>query len=122
MNTVNCGVFVPSTMGGFVWDDSNRDGIYNNNEAKLKNANITVLTDDGSAAYDVYGNQVTGIKTDASGNYSISNLKPRQTYTIKVLSATGSNLANARVSQLPGSTDDKATSNKATKNHFDAWY
>ena len=115
VNTVNCGVFVPSTMGGFVWDDSNRDGIYNNNEAKLKNANITVLTDDGSAAYDVYGNQVTGIKTDASGNYSISNLKPRQTYTIKVLSATGSNLANARVSQLPGSTADKATSNKATK-------
>ena len=115
VNTVNCGVFVPSTMSGFVWDDSNRDGIYNNNEAKLKNANITVLTDDGSAAYDVYGNQVTGIKTDASGNYSISNLKPRQTYTIKVLSATGSNLANARVSQLPGSTADKAISNKATK-------
>ena len=115
VNTVNCGVFVPSVMSGFVWDDSNRDGIYNNNEAKLKNANITVLTDDGSAAYDVYGNQVTGIKTDASGNYSISNLKPRQTYTIKVLSATGSNLANARVSQLPGSTADKATSNKATK-------
>ena len=115
VNTVNCGVFVPSVMSGFVWDDSNRDGIYNNNEAKLKNANITVLTDDGSAAYDVYGNQVTGIKTDASGNYSISNLKPRQTYTIKVLSATGSNLANARVSQLPGLTADKATSNKATK-------
>ena len=115
VNTVNCGVFVPSAMSGFVWDDSNRDGIYNNNEAKLKNANITVLTDDGSAAYDVYGNQVTGIKTDVSGNYSISNLKPRQTYTIKVLSATGSNLANARVSQLPGSTADKATSNKATK-------
>ena len=115
VNTVNCGVFVPSTMSGFVWDDSNRDGIYNNNETKLKNANITVLTDDGSAAYDVYGNQVTGIKTDASGNYSISNLKPRQTYTIKVLSATGSNLANARVSQLPGSTVDKAISNKATK-------
>ena len=115
VNTVNCGVFVPSTMSGFVWDDSNRDGIYNNNETKLKNANITVLTDDGSAAYDVYGNQVTGIKTDASGNYSISNLKPRQTYTIKVLSATGSNLANARVSQLPGSTADKAISNKATK-------
>ena len=115
VNTVNCGVFVPSTMSGFVWDDSNRDGIYNNNETKLKNANITVLTDDGSAAYDVYGNQVTGIKTDASGNYSISNLKPRQTYTIKILSATGSNLANARVSQLPGSTADKEISNKATK-------
>ncbi len=115
VNTVNCGVFVPSALSGFVWDDTNRDGIYNNNEAKLKNANITVLTGEGNAAYDVYGNQITGIKTDANGNYSISNLKPRQTYTIKVLSATGANLSNARVSPIPDKSTNKAVSNKASK-------
>ena len=115
VNTVNCGVFVPSTLSGFVWDDTNRDGIYNNNEAKLKNANITVLTGEGNAAYDVYGNQITSIKTDTNGNYSISNLKPRQTYTIKVLSATGTNLSNARVSPLPDKSTDKSVSNKASK-------
>ena len=115
VNTVNCGVFVPSTLSGFVWDDTNRDGIYNNNEAKLKNANITVLTGEGNAAYDVYGNQITNIKTDASGNYNISNLKPRQTYTIKVLSATETNLSNARVSPLPDKSIDESISNKATK-------
>ena len=100
VNTINCGIYVPSTLSGMVWDDSNRDGIYNNNEAKIKNANVAIMTDDGTPATNVYGQTISGITTDSNGNYTIPELEPRTSYTIKVMSANGTNLANARVSKI----------------------
>ena len=113
VNTVNCGVYVPSTLSGMVWDDANRNGIYDNGEAKIKNATITILADMSSPAVDVYGNTVSGIKTDTDGNYSVSGLKPRTNYTIKVLSAEGTSLTNARVSPIPDATTNSSIANKA---------
>ena len=112
VNTVNCGVYVPSTLSGMVWDDANRNGIYDNGEAKLKNVNVAILTDASSPATDVYGNAISGVKTDANGNYSVTGLKPRMNYTIKVMSASGMNLSNARVSPVPVDAE-MSVSNKA---------
>lgn len=108
------GVYVPSTVGGFAWDDANQNGIYDNREAKIANVTITLTDADGNSLTDVYGNPIAAVLTDANGNYSFTNVRPRKEMKLTLTSSDTVDISNARVSPIPTSGDVKLT-NKAEK-------
>lgn len=108
------GVYVPSTVSGFAWDDANQNGIYDNREAKIANVTITLTDADGNSLTDVYGNPIAPVLTDANGNYSFTNVRPRKEMKLTLTSSDTVDISNARVSPIPTSGDVKLT-NKAEK-------
>lgn len=108
------GVYVPSTVSGFAWDDVNQNGIYDNREAKIANVTITLTDADGNSLTDVYGNPIAAVLTDANGNYSFTNVRPRKEMKLTLTSSNTVDISNARVSPIPASGDVKLT-NKAEK-------
>jgi hypothetical protein len=108
------GVYVPSTVSGFAWDDTNQNGIYDNREAKIANVTITLTDADGNSLTDVYGNPIAAVLTDANGNYSFTNVRPRKEMKLTLTSSDTVDISNARVSPIPTSGDVKLT-NKAEK-------
>lgn len=108
------GVYVPSTVGGFAWDDANQNGIYDNREAKIANVTITLTDADGNSLTDVYGNPIAAVLTDANGNYSFTNVRPRKEMKLTLTSSDTVDISNARVSPIQTSGDVKLT-NKAEK-------
>lgn len=108
------GVYVPSTVSGFAWDDANQNGIYDNREAKIANVTITLTDADGNSLTDVYGNPIATVLTDANGNYSFTNVRPRKEMKLTLTSSNTVDISNARVSPIPASDDVKLT-NKAEK-------
>lgn len=108
------GVYVPSTVSGFAWDDANQNGIYDNREAKIANVTITLTDADGNSLTDVYGNPIAAVPTDANGNYSFTNVRPRKEMKLTLTSSNTVDISNARVSPIPASGDVKLT-NKAEK-------
>lgn len=108
------GVYVPSTVSGFAWDDANQNGIYDNREVKIANVTITLTDADGNSLTDVYGNPIAAVLTDANGNYSFTNVRPRKEMKLTLTSSNTVDISNARVSPIPASGDVKLT-NKAEK-------
>lgn len=108
------GIYVPSTVGGFAWDDANQNGIYDNREAKIANVTITLTDADGNSLTDVYGNPIAAVLTDANGNYIFTNVRPRKEMKLTLTSSDTVDISNARVSPIPTSGDVKLT-NKAEK-------
>lgn len=108
------GVYVPSTVSGFAWDDANQNGIYDNREAKIANVTITLTDADGNSLTDVYGNPIAAVLTDANGNYSFTNVRPRKEMKLILTSSNTVDISNARVSPIPASGDVKLT-NKAER-------
>lgn len=108
------GVYVPSTVSGFAWDDANQNGIYDNREAKIANVTITLTDANGNSLTDVYGNPIAAVLTDANGNYSFTNVRPRKEMKLTLTSSNTVDISNARVSPIPASGDVKLT-NKAEK-------
>jgi hypothetical protein len=108
------GVYVPSTVSGFAWDDVNQNGICDNSESKIANVTITLTDADGNSLTDVYGNPITSVLTDANGNYSFTNMRPRKEMKLTLTSSDTVDISNARVSPIPTSGDVKLT-NKAEK-------
>lgn len=108
------GVYVPSTVSGFAWDDANQNGIYDNRETKIANVTITLTDADGNSLTDVYGNPITAVLTDTNGNYSFTNVRPRKEMKLTLTSSDTVDISNARVSPIPTSGDEKRT-NKAER-------
>lgn len=108
------GVYVPSTVSGFAWDDANQNGICDNSESKIANVTITLTDADGNSLTDVYGNPITAVLTDANGNYSFTNVRPRKEMKLTLTSSDTVDISNARVSPIPTSGDEKRT-NKAER-------
>jgi hypothetical protein len=108
------GVYVPSTVSGFAWDDVNQNGICDNSESKIANVTITLTDADGNSLTDVYGNPITAVLTDANGNYSFTNVRPRKEMKLTLTSSDTVDISNARVSPIPTSGDEKRT-NKAER-------
>ena len=108
------GVYVSSTVSGFAWDDVNQNGICDNSESKIANVTITLTDADGNSLTDVYGNPITAVLTDANGNYSFTNVRPRKEMKLTLTSSNTVDISNARVSPIPASGDEKRT-NKAER-------
>lgn len=65
---VDFGYVLPASLGNFVWDDSNADGIQNNAETGIEGVTVNLLDSDG--------NVIATDSTDISGTYSFTGLFP----------------------------------------------
>lgn len=59
-------------------------------------------------------NPIAAVLTDANGNYSFTNVRPRKEMKLTLTSSNTVDISNARVSPIPASGDVKLT-NKAEK-------
>ncbi|WP_026460327.1 DUF5979 domain-containing protein [Schaalia suimastitidis] len=80
------------SVGDFVWLDTDRDGKQDDDEPGLGGVTLTVTGPDGNPVTDVYGNEVTPVKTDENGKYSFDNLPllpNSQSYRVSVTTPDG---------------------------------
>jgi protocatechuate 3,4-dioxygenase beta subunit len=73
-NDVDAGLYKLAELGDTVWNDSNRNGVQDNNETGRAGVKVTLLDASGAVA----GTAVT----DANGQYLFNNLKPG-TYSVQ---------------------------------------
>ncbi len=71
--TWDAGLYIPASLGNFVWDDLNRDGIQGLTEPGVSNVTVQL--------YDAANVLIATTNTDASGFYSFTNLIPG-TYSV----------------------------------------
>ncbi|NAZ17381.1 hypothetical protein GT020_15105 [Glutamicibacter soli] len=73
-------------VGNYVWVDTNRDGIQDDNEKGIKDVALTIVGPGGNPVTDVYGNPVGPVWTDANGEYYFENLPVLEegSYTVKI--------------------------------------
>ena len=80
--TIDFGFYQPVTIGNFVWNDLNGNGIQDAGEPGITNVTVTLTGTDGT------GNVVNATtNTDASGYYSFT--EPPGTYTVSVTAPPG---------------------------------
>ncbi len=91
--TVDFGFKGTASIGNFVWNDVNRNGIQDGGEVGIPNTTITLTYPDGSTISTV---------TDANGVYSFSNLAPGTGYSIAFTTSSG---FNPTLSNIAGSND-----------------
>ena len=91
--------FKRTSVGDFVWDDVNGNGIQDTGEPGISSASVTL-----SGVSDATFAQVS-TTTDASGHYKFDNLKPG-TYNIVFGQVTLKNLTNPKVGADDGKDSD----------------
>ncbi len=62
------------TIGDFIWEDSNKNGVQDGGEDGLQNITITL--------YDGDNNKLGSTQTDENGKYEFSNLKNGEYYIV----------------------------------------
>ena len=73
--SIDAGIYLPNaSLGDFVWDDIDEDGIQDSNEPGVQGVTVTL--------YDGNGNQVGQTTTDTNGEYLFDNLTPGSYYVI----------------------------------------
>ncbi len=71
------GIYKPATIGNFVWNDVNANGVQDNGEVGVANITITLYGSDCSTiALDESGNPIATTMTDNLGVYGFANLTP----------------------------------------------
>ncbi len=85
--TWDAGLVKPATLGDFVWDDANQNGIQDSGEKGIAGLAVKL--------YNSAGLQLgTPATTDASGKYSFTNLKPGA-YQVEFTTAAGYTFSKA---------------------------
>ena len=59
--------FVAATLGNLVWQDRNRDGVFQNGEPRIQGATVNLRDASGNSVKDVHGNAT--LQTNANGEY-----------------------------------------------------
>ena len=80
------------TVGDYVWEDTDRDGIQDDGEPGIPGVTLTLTGPDGQPVKDVLGNPVPPVTTGADGSYSFTNLPPLgdgESYTVTVTPPAG---------------------------------
>lgn len=82
--TVDAGVYIPSKLGDYVWEDENYNGVQDSNEPGIENVAVTLSGNDG------LGNTITAqtTTTDNTGMYMFGDLVPGE-YNVTFSQPTG---------------------------------
>jgi uncharacterized repeat protein (TIGR01451 family) len=78
--TLDFGIWQPASLGDWVWQDNNNDGMQDENETGLPNIEVTLYDADGSA--------IQTTRTDAGGHYNFVGLTSGD-YTIGITLTEG---------------------------------
>jgi hypothetical protein len=81
--TLDAGLIQPASLGNFVFDDTNGDGIQNNEEAGVANVTVTLTGGGEDGVIGTGGDDTTEIlTTDANGLYLFEDLNPGEEYKV----------------------------------------
>ncbi|MDD4652035.1 MAG: SdrD B-like domain-containing protein, partial [Methanothrix sp.] len=72
-DTLNAGLYLPASLGDFVWHDKNNNGIQDAGEVGIADVIVTLYNSGGT---------VGTTKTDTDGKYQFNNLAPGSYYVI----------------------------------------
>ena len=90
--TVDFGFVQPVSIGSYVWEDSNRDGLQGATEPGIENVTVELFVDDGTGnfipAVDMNGTSVLSQTTATDGQYHFTNLPPGD-YRVRVTPPAG---------------------------------
>ncbi len=87
--TIDAGLYKYATIGNFVWNDRDADGVQDGGEPAIVGATVELLNAaDDSQAVDDNGTPVAPTVTNASGNYSFGTLTPGS-YKVKFTNPGG---------------------------------
>ncbi|HEX5341736.1 MAG TPA: SdrD B-like domain-containing protein [Duganella sp.] len=124
-NNVDAGFYKGATLGDKVWYDSNRNGVQDSGETGVAGVKVILL----DAAGNPTGASAT---TDASGNYSFTNLKPG-TYSVQFDKSTlpanyaftgadlgGNDAKDSDANSVTGKTANVTLASGAVNNDLDA--
>ena len=104
--TIDAGYYLPASLGDFVWEDKNANGIQDNGEPGIVGALVSLTGTDAA------GNPIsTSTTTDSNGLYSFSNLAPGN-YTVIFTKPTG--FTNSSPSDLGGNDSKDSDANVLT--------
>ncbi len=110
--TVDFGFIRPVSLGSFVWQDSNGNGVQDAGEPGIENATVRLLDSAGNPVNDVNGNPVADVTTGPDGVYHFVNLPPGD-YMVEVTPPAGYSPTSPQVTNP--NNDDNADSNIATE-------
>ncbi|MDQ7116470.1 SdrD B-like domain-containing protein, partial [Staphylococcus simulans] len=94
-------------LGDYVWEDSNKDGIQNSNEAGIAGVTVTLTKPDGTTETAV---------TDAEGKYNFADLANGE-YTVKFTAPEG--YTATKVNAGDQALDSNGLETKAVINNAD---
>ena len=101
---VDAGLVSPATISGFVWDDTDTDGIQDGGEPGVSGVTVNLIDDST-------GTTVFSTLTDTSGNYEFTGL-PAGTYVVEVESPSGTNFTTQNVGVDTTDSDVDSTSGR----------
>ncbi len=78
--TVDAGIYVPGSIGNFVWEDRDGDGVQDPGEPGIAGVTVTL--------FDASGNPIASVVTGPNGEYVFNGL-PAGTYTVGFTTPTG---------------------------------
>jgi uncharacterized surface anchored protein len=99
--TIDLGLYRPSSIGDFVWNDVNGNGVQNAGEVGIPNVTVNLVRD---------GLTVATTTTDANGAYLFDNLAPGA-YTVNFVRPSGWTVSPSGVGGDPANDSNGLTSN-----------
>ena len=73
---VDFGYISPASIGDFVFEDNNANGLQDNGESGIGGVTVSLTDENGDPVTDVNGNTVMSTTTANDGSYSFDNLMP----------------------------------------------
>ena len=99
------------SVGDFVWNDRDRDGVQDAGEPGIAGVTLTITGPDGTPVVDVNGAAVGPVVTDANGHYAFTllpTLPAGQSYTVTVDTASPALTLYVQTSPAGGPASDTA--------------
>lgn len=89
ITTIDAGVLRPASLGDYVWDDKNGNGVQDAGEPGISGVIVNIEDASGNPARDINNNIITATTTGANGQYQFTNLKPGVIYVVKFNTPSG---------------------------------
>ncbi len=86
--SIDAGLYKLASLGDYVWNDSNANGIQDGGEKGIAEVKVILLNEDGTTAKHGDDSEVAPQTTDANGKYLFSNLEPGR-YKVKFENPNG---------------------------------
>ena len=112
--TVDAGIIRPASLGDYVWDDKNANGVQDAGETPISGVTVMLQDAAGNPALDINNNPVASTTTNASGLYQFTNLKPGVVYVVKFTAPNGYTATTANTPDDTKDSDASTTTGKAT--------
>ncbi|MBK7635345.1 MAG: carboxypeptidase regulatory-like domain-containing protein [Saprospiraceae bacterium] len=87
--TIDAGLLRPASLGDFVWDDQNGNGVQDAGEPGISGVIVSLEDASGNPARDINNNIITSTTTGSNGSYQFTNLRPGVVYVVKFTAPSG---------------------------------